>query len=282
MKYRGTAAWIVRLAALACAAYACGCAKNPRATMTAPTKDSPAAEAAASRPARPMRVLFVGNSYTGVNDLPRMLEQFGQAAGRPIETARCVPGGWTLQKHWDGPARKMIAEGNFDRVVLQEQSQLPIVAPGLMHKYVRLFDAEIRKAGGKTILFETWARKDRPDQQAELTKAYTDIARELGATVAPVGSAWQKALAQRPGLDFYHDDNSHPKPAGSYLAACVFYAVLTGKNPEGLPAKITAEVQAGRSRLKKVLADLPAADAAFLQQIAWQTVGRLTADEAKE
>ena len=30
-------------------------------------------------------------------------------------------------------------------------------------------------------------------------------------------------------------DNSHPNLNGSYLAACVFYAVMFGKSPEGLP-----------------------------------------------
>ena len=265
---------VILAAVLGCAAAMSGCRENSEPAKDAPDqpKEDKTQDTAAG-PARPMRILFIGNSYTDVNDLPRMLEQFGRAAGRPIETARAVPGGWTLQKHWqDGPAPKMIAEGKWDYVVLQEQSQLPIVKPELMHKYVRLFDAEIRKVGAKTVLFMTWARRNLPQQQAGLTKAYCDVGGEIGAAVAPVGAAWETALAERPGLDLYHDDNSHPKPAGTYLAACVFYATLTGQSPEGMPAKVTAEFQAGRSRLKRVLADLSADEAAFLQRVAWKTV----------
>ncbi len=63
---------------------------------------------------------------------------------------------------------------------------------------------------------------------------YTAIGRELGAAVVPVGLAWQSFLRghERPVL---HDrDQSHPTPAGSYLAACAFPALLLGENPVGI------------------------------------------------
>lgn len=59
------------------------------------------------------------------------------------------------------------------------------------------------------------------------------IARELKALVAPVGLAWQSILKLDWGTELYHQDGSHPSAAGTYLAACVFYATLTGMNPEG-------------------------------------------------
>jgi hypothetical protein len=42
-----------------------------------------------------------------------------------------------------------------------------------------------------------------------------------------------RADARRPGLDLWDDDGHHPNRAGSYLAACVFYAELTGHSPTG-------------------------------------------------
>ncbi|MFQ5694804.1 MAG: hypothetical protein ACE5HB_02345 [Terriglobia bacterium] len=56
-----------------------------------------------------------------------------------------------------------------------------------MFDYARRFDAEIRKAGAKTVLFLTWARAGRPQSQADLDWAYFDLGRELEAVVAPVG-----------------------------------------------------------------------------------------------
>src|SRR5262249_32817696 len=78
---------------------------------------------------KPVRVLFIGNSYTFVNDLPRMLAALARAGGqRPVVHDRETPGGCTLEKHWrDGKAAQKIAAGKWDYVVLQEQSSRPLV-----------------------------------------------------------------------------------------------------------------------------------------------------------
>lgn len=55
------------------------------------------------------------------------------------------------------------------------------------------------------------------------------------AAVAPVGLAWEHALTRRPQLDLWAGDGTHPSRAGSYLAACVFYSVLTRRSPVGNP-----------------------------------------------
>ena len=97
-----------------------------------------------------------------------------------------------------------------------------------------------------------------------LNGAYLDIAKELGAGVAPVGIAWKMALAADPPFVLHRSDKSHPNPTGTYLAACVFYATLLDANPVGLPGKI----QQG----DKVLADIPDDQAKRLQEIAWAAV----------
>lgn len=135
--------------------------------------------------AQPVKVLFIGNSYTYVNDLPMMVRLVAQAAGesRLIEPRTIGAPGATLQKHWEkGEAR-----------------------------------------GGN------------PQMQQPLNQAYLSLARELGALVAPVGPAWQRALQESRGLPFYQPDQSHPSPAGSYAAACVFYSLLYGKPAGALP-----------------------------------------------
>jgi hypothetical protein len=107
-----------------------------------------------------------------------------------------------------------------------------------MHENVRLFDAEIRAAGARTVLYMTWARKNAPESQRAITDAYESIGRELGATVVPVGVDWEKFLRdhERPVL---HDrDGSHPTVAGTYLAACVFFATLFRRTSAGLPAVV--------------------------------------------
>jgi hypothetical protein len=60
------------------------------------------------------------------------------------------------------------------------------------------------------------------------------------------------------------DDRRHPTVAGSYLGACVILATLYGINPVG-------------NKARSGLAD---ADAAYLQQVAWETVTEFRAQSA--
>jgi hypothetical protein len=223
-----------------------------------------------------LRVLFIGNSFTFVNDLPRLTERLAASANESklLEARAITVGGASLKSHWDdGEALAAIKRGKWDYVVLQEQSALPINNPNMMRTYARLFDAEIRKAGAKTVFYLTWAREDHPETQAAITQAYTSIAGELGALLAPVGIAWQRALREKGGLRLHHEDKLHASPAGTYLAACVFYAVLYGKSPEGLTRRlIDTQFGTDNEGTSVDLDNLAEADARLIQRIAWQTV----------
>ena len=46
----------------------------------------------------PLKVLFIGNSYTSVNDLPSLVEALAEAAGgQGIESDQQLPGGFTFE-----------------------------------------------------------------------------------------------------------------------------------------------------------------------------------------
>ena len=51
----------------------------------------------------PIRILFIGNSYTYCNDMPNILENLsaGSTNCMPIETKIVALGGATLQAHWE-------------------------------------------------------------------------------------------------------------------------------------------------------------------------------------
>ncbi len=246
------------------------------------------AEVSAQAPVRKIRVLFIGNSYTYFNNLPEMLAQLAASTPHPkqVQAEMVVEGGATLRKLWDqGNARQAIRQGHWDFVVLQEQSTLgeagvvdgivQIHDPTAFHEAARLFDAEIKQAGARTVFFLTWARQNSPESQAKLNSAYESIARELGGQLAPVGPAWQNAFKKDPKLRLHQSDKSHPTPAGSYLAACVFYAVLFGESPTGAASvlygrPVDDEGRPNDSRAK--LVNLPTAETRLLQDVAWQTV----------
>lgn len=203
-------------------------------------------------------ILFIGNSLVYVNDLPAMIAKLASAGGqKPLVCARETPGGCSFEKHWkDGKALKAIQSRKWDFVVLQEVSGGPVAARDQMFEYARKFDAAIRNQGAKTLLYMTWAWP-KPDNQPAITSAYQKLGKELKAQVVPVGVAWDATLKKHPEIGLFAKDNHHPSPAGSYLAACAFYAVMYGRSPGGLPS---------------IVKDLKDADAALLQKQAFAAV----------
>src|ERR1700730_13210076 len=143
-----------------------------------------------------LHVLFIGNSFTYVNDLPKMVAELAKAGGqRPLHYERETPGGCTLEKHWkDGKALAKIQSRQWDFVVLQDQSQAPLQGRDAMFDYAKKFDAEIKKRGAKTILYMTWALQNKPENQPAISKAYQELSEELKDQLAPVGNAWKTAL----------------------------------------------------------------------------------------
>jgi hypothetical protein len=236
------------------------------------------------------RVLFIGNSYTFFNNLPSLFAHLAGSATPPrrVHAQMIVRGGGTLQNAWENQAAvETIRAGHWDYVVLQEQSTLGkagisngkvrINSPANFHKYARLFDAEIRKSGARTVFYMTWARQNSPESQPQLTSAYETIGRELNGIVAPVGLAWQEALKKDPTLQLYRPDKSHPTPTGSYIAACVLYAAIFNDSTAGLASNVFAKPvdyngQEQTSVPEIELVSLDPTIARELQQIAWHEV----------
>ena len=106
---------------------------------------------------RPLRV-FVGNSYTFVNDLPGVLVGLAQAArGRRIVTGQHTPGGYTLEQHVkDGKAVEALQKQKWDVVVLQEQSVLPVVQPARMYAGAWKLHEMITIQKAQTLFYLTW------------------------------------------------------------------------------------------------------------------------------
>lgn len=253
-----------------------------------------AAPAACQAPRDTIDVLYVGNSYIYFDNLPGLVEGISEGLDGPIvRGAGHTHGGATLAGHLEdghlppifsrGPA----GGGDWDRVVLQQQSTLgapydaetgELGSPEAFYSAARELVAMIRAEGAKPTFYMTWAKQAFPAQSETLSRAYRSIGAELNVPVAAVGEAWAEVLRARPDFSLYISDGSHPNPAGSYLAACLIYATLTGHSPVGAPREIMGAPWnvAGpvESSQPTILVSLTPADAEFLQRIAWKVASR--------
>jgi len=225
------------------------------------------------------RVLFIGNSYTYTNNLPQLLYDAAKTTGDTIVFDSSTPGGYTFQNHTtNSTTLTKIAAGNWDYVVLQEQSQLPSFTDGevqsMVFPYARQLDSliNLQNPCAETVFFMTWGRKNGDASNCAvwppvctyqgmdslLNLRYRMMADMYEAIVSPVGAVWHYIRDHHPSIELYNADESHPSLAGSYAAACSFYTVICRKNPSyilydgGLPA---ADALAIRDAARRVVYD---------------------------
>ena len=208
--------------------------------------------------AGPLHALFIGNSYTYVNDLPGTFSHLATAGGRQVSVDSLANGGWTLYEFsTDAATASKLAQGGWDVLVLQEQSQVPTIPSAFEYGTIPGAKALVAMARAaspcvRTVLFETWGRQDGGQQcggsdcsaafadfdamQDSLSASYQTLAGVIGAAVAPVGEAWRIVRHEHPEIGLFGGDGSHPSMEGTYLAACVFYGRILAASPIGLPA----------------------------------------------
>jgi hypothetical protein len=202
-----------------------------------------------ARSSRPgLRVLFVGNSFTFHNSLPKLVRRLADAdrGGKPMFAVQYAASNWKLSSAADDDGLdRLLREVHWDVLVLQEHSLKLSFSPAYRREQTDPHARAIvaRSGGARPLLFMTWGYRGGDDgnvpgdtylwMQQRVAWNYHDLGKGLGARVAPVGTAWAVARERRPGVDLWHHDGQHPSKRGTYLAACVFYAVLTGRDPTG-------------------------------------------------
>jgi hypothetical protein len=226
-------------------------------------------------PQGPTHLLFIGNSLTYVNDLPSMLGVMFAAQRQRVVLGQHTPGATSLGVHAHDPVvEKLIASRKWTFVILQDQSALPAIDPASTLKAGKTLCDMVYKNGATPVYYLTWGYpSDKPpgidvDMQKKLTKAYGAAARASKALLAPVGPAWQAALEKDHTIKLYAPNDYHPSAEGTYLAACVIYAVMTQKSPLGLPSTITVS----NKGTPQNLVSMSPSRARFYQQIAMDTV----------
>lgn len=223
--------------------------------------------------------LFLGNSYTAYNALPSMVSQLASSGGKTLTVGSNTPGGYTLGGHLsNATSQNLLTSQAWDYLILQEQSQIPTISPykeaSVINAGNLAFNLRNNSNGcGRVLMYLTWGRRfggqqcdgsgtncspafvDFDHMQDSLTANYQRAAFNANAEIAPVGEAWRMALDSG-SVVLHTPDNSHPSLAGSYLAACTFYASIYQESPEGL----------------SYTAGLDSATARFLQRMAASTV----------
>lgn len=183
-----------------------------------------------------MKVLMLGNSFTHVNNIDKLMAVL---TGWQVE--RVTRGGACLYQMLDPEdelciqVKTALEKQKWDYVVLQEQSNTPVLRPHLFHPSVERLCKLIRATGAKPLLYSTWAYREGSEKLSStgmsyeemdnaLFYAYHQAANENDALIADVGKAF---TAMRRLIDPYDKaDDYHPSEVGALLAAHVIASAI--------------------------------------------------------
>jgi len=199
-------------------------------------------------------VLFIGNSLTATQssatgeDMPAVLARLASSRQKTLAYKKAIDMGHTLQESWDAQIPEPFLTGatRFDFIVLQEYSTLAVQDPTAFYNTaVSTYEPSIARSlasSGTLLLFENWALTDispfatRAAYTAALDANYAALSAKLSThnAIAPLSRAFEKALETKP-QSYLMYDGKHPTDAAIYLNACVFFALLFGESPAGLP-----------------------------------------------
>jgi len=264
---------------------------------------------AAAAPAAAESVLFIGNSFTfgagsavrfyrndtvkdlndeGVGGVPALFESFTRQAGLDYDVSLETRGGTGLDFHLT--EKRTVIDRRWDVVVAHGYSTLDADKPRDPKKLVatakQLADLmRARNPGVELYLTSTWARADQvyPAEGAwagqsvgamatDVRAAYDEAARGAGATVIPVGNAWNRAMQSGVAdanpydgvdagkLNLWTYDHYHASTHGYYLEALTVFGRVTGRDPRTLGESECSAFELGMSR----------AEVRTLQQIAFE------------
>lgn len=200
------------------------------------------------QPVAPLKMIFFGNSFTYMNNVPELVKNLFESDGSGRRVIVKMYAGANLIDHINEPARvNDLRNGGYDVAVLQGQ---PI---SLSHR--KIYDNEgaaelariAAKAKSRVILWADWPRQGW-DESEYIMDIIRLIKKKAGlGEIASIGYAWDLALKWKPDLPLWVSDGNHATTAGSYLAACdVYYRLTRGEktNPTWRPDSLSEPIAA--------------------------------------
>lgn len=195
-----------------------------------------------------MNILFIGNSYTYYNNMPKMFEQLAISNNKGITVHSITQGGRKLNNFADNEdpvtieLDELLNEQKFDICFIQEQSVLPAANFEGFIEGLGCVINKVREKSDHVILYATWGRKAGSTILTEhqwttesmthlLTAAYQNAAKLYGAQISPVGTNFLHITKRYPEIDLYDKDLSHPSYLGSCLSALTHYYTVFHEFP---------------------------------------------------
>lgn len=203
--------------------------------------------------------LFIGNSFTYYNDMPRMFDAIATNAGKNVYVKSNTKGGASFEEHSQRPSvYASIKSHKWDNVILQGYSREFIhsaehVDTATIPYLNQILDSIYANNPCTNVYFYmTWGyekgfgdyeyTKDFEGMADTIHGGYMRIGAHYQLPIVPVGKVWKQVkMGSRANL--YAPDKFHPSKKGSYLAAATFFSAFYDEEnrnyrPNGISKKM--------------------------------------------
>lgn len=200
--------------------------------------------------AQTTNVLFIGNSYTHMNNMPKVFEKIARSKGKNVYADSIAVSGSTLKEHAARTSTyKKLKSKKWDYVVIQGFSRelaypSDTISKNTIPAIQQILDSLYKTSPCANVYFYmTWGyRYGFPDDetintnekmQAKIKEGYLQLQRHFNYPIVPVGLAWAQIKQEYPNVNLYYIDDHHPNVTGSFVIAICFYTAFFKESAVG-------------------------------------------------
>lgn len=200
--------------------------------------------------AEPVKILFVGNSYTHMHNMPGIFEKMAKTAGYNVIVEKSAKSGANFLEHSTrADLFQAIKKRKWDYVILQGYSRELAYDTTTINAETVPYIQSIRDSimannpCTQILLYMTWGYDAGYQEKEELNtyykmadsiaNGYKHLGKILDVPIVPVGMIW-KNVRKDTYIDLYVEDRAHPSKSGSYLIASTFFNAIFNSSLENV------------------------------------------------
>ncbi|MEY4522286.1 MAG: hypothetical protein RIT10_1471, partial [Bacteroidota bacterium] len=193
-------------------------------------------------------ILFIGNSYTHYNNMPKIFDQLASSKGYDLNVEMFAKSSHTCKMHSERKdLYEKIGSKKWDYVVFQGFSRELFYRPAhldtsFLPYFNRIIDSIYSNHScTNVLLYQTWGYKNGyeldsnqvsyQEMSDRIAMGYQYVSDKYALPIVPVGQVWETVKTNYPSINLYTEDNQHPSLYGSYLVACTFFTAILKSSP---------------------------------------------------
>ncbi|MEO0573502.1 MAG: SGNH/GDSL hydrolase family protein [Bacteroidota bacterium] len=202
-------------------------------TSNGSTEQNNEEEGETSFPNGDSAILFVGNSLTYFNDLPKLVENEAVKKGYKVNTDMLAKPNYAILDHWaEGQVQELIINGTYDYLIIQQGPSSQPWGRQVLLEYGEKFSELCSSNGTELVYFMVWPSLSYYHTFPGVIDNYREASLNTNSILCPVGEVWKNHFDKSGDFSYYGTDGFHPSLKGSQVAAGVIASKLYNKKPK--------------------------------------------------